>query len=589
MLKASANCWRQLAASALPASRPPPTARPLRSCQCLLTPPQANLFAQVGPGSTRALSRSRLWASVEGRGGPPSSASPTAAAVGEGGSPPPTPPEFCSGCGVRLQDSEPERVGFYQLPKGWGTGPPKLPPALDFTEDDESEVMSPNDEPAAAAEDSEEEWTTMKLDDFDLAVEDWLEEYESKSGKKKKRSKEVEEVKVDVSGWGGQDEEGEGGGGAPPPLFCARCYSLTHYGRVKSEAAESRLPDFDIGKKIGAKINLRRFRRSVVLAVVDVADFDGSLPRAALKALLPRDHETGGLRTPSDVDLVIAVNKVDLLPAEATATRLDQWVRRHCKQAGIPKPRAVHLVSSTQSKGVSGLLKDLGELVGSRGDVWVVGAQNSGKSSLINALRVARKKAEGARGKVDPKKLLTIAALPGTTLGMIPVNGIMPAGAQMFDTPGVPHPFQLTSILTGAESPGATLYLTIWASDELSTHLGRTEGAGALWGKHAGDMLVPPTDRERVEAIGRLEPHEVAVAGDSWTKSSGDIAIAGLGWVSAGLQGRAVFRVWVPQGVAVTTHESLLKQYAKTFCKPGFTLAVGGGTGKKKGGGKRGK
>eukprot|EP00951_Prasinocladus_malaysianus_P050113 scaffold677068_cov47-Prasinocladus_malaysianus.AAC.1 len=35
---------------------------------------------------------------------------------------------------------------------------------------------------------------------------------------------------------------------------------------------------------------------------------------------------------------------------------------------------------------------------------------------------------------------------------MVPVNGVMPAGCQMFDTPGVPHPFQLTSILTAEES-----------------------------------------------------------------------------------------------------------------------------------------
>ena len=62
------------------------------------------------------------------------------------------------------------------------------------------------------------------------------------------------------------------------------------------------------------------------------------------------------------------------------------------------------------------------------------------------------------------------------------------------------------------QCPGATLYLTIWASDELSTHLGRTEGAGALWGKHAGSTLVPPNDPERVDAIGRLEPREVSAA-----------------------------------------------------------------------------
>lgn len=43
------------------------------------------------------------------------------------------------------------------------------------------------------------------------------------------------------------------------------------------------------------------------------------------------------------------------------------------------------------STTLAGLLKTLGSLVGRRGDVWVVGAQNSGKSSLINSLRIARK------------------------------------------------------------------------------------------------------------------------------------------------------------------------------------------------------
>lgn len=108
--------------------------------------------------------------------------------------------------------------------------------------------------------------------------------------------------------------------------------------------------------------------------------------------------------------------------------------------------------------------------------------------------------------------------------------------------------------------PGATIYLTVWASDELSTHMGQTETAGELYGKHAGEpiartwsifrrflplgicvflssslfsgtpevkpppaaaasfmivvswpgsLLVPPSDPERVEALGRLEPHEV--------------------------------------------------------------------------------
>lgn len=43
------------------------------------------------------------------------------------------------------------------------------------------------------------------------------------------------------------------------------------------------MPDFDLAKKVGRKIALQRDRRAVVLVVVDVADFDGSLPRAALR------------------------------------------------------------------------------------------------------------------------------------------------------------------------------------------------------------------------------------------------------------------------------------------------------------------
>lgn len=69
------------------------------------------------------------------------------------------------------------------------------------------------------------------------------------------------------------------------------------------------------------------------------------------------------------------------------------------RQGGFPPLASVHLVSSTQQSGVRPLLLDIVRSAGLRGDVWVVGAQNSGKSSLINALR----KASRAR---DRSKLL---------------------------------------------------------------------------------------------------------------------------------------------------------------------------------------
>jgi len=52
--------------------------------------------------------------------------------------------------------------------------------------------------------------------------------------------------------------------------------------KVKSEAAEGVLPAFDLAKKVGRKITLQKDRKATVLCVVDIADFDGSLPRTAL-------------------------------------------------------------------------------------------------------------------------------------------------------------------------------------------------------------------------------------------------------------------------------------------------------------------
>ena len=87
---------------------------------------------------------------------------------------------------------------------------------------------------------------------------------------------------------------------------------------MKQVAAESALPDFDLSSRVGSKIRLQRFRRAVILCVVDIADFDGSLPRAALADMLPDLSKThaAGYR------LVVAVNKCDLLPKEVTEARL---------------------------------------------------------------------------------------------------------------------------------------------------------------------------------------------------------------------------------------------------------------------------
>lgn len=62
-------------------------------------------------------------------------------------------------------------------------------------------------------------------------------------------------------------------------VTCARCHKLTHEGRVASERAEKQVPHFDLTALLLPKLNRRRGRPVCLLVVVDVADFDGSLPR----------------------------------------------------------------------------------------------------------------------------------------------------------------------------------------------------------------------------------------------------------------------------------------------------------------------
>lgn len=201
-------------------------------------------------------------------------------------------------------------------------------------------------------------------------------------------------------------------------------------------------------------------------------------------------------------------------------------------------------------------------------------ALTAGKSSLIAAMRrlggvtgsssssgpeSAGISSSTSSASGDP----TIAPIPGTTLGLLQVSGV-PLGPKhrVFDTPGVPHPYQLTSrlnlrelaavlprrrlkprtycipignsILIGGlaridavSGPSSNMYVTIFVSDEIVTHMGKTVGAEERLQKHVGGLLVPPYEAERLQEL-RLVPRTAVVEGSSWKEHSRDIAIAGV-------------------------------------------------------------
>lgn len=92
-----------------------------------------------------------------------------------------------------------------------------------------------------------------------------------------------------------------------------------------------------------------------------------------------------------------------------------------------------------------------------------------------------------------------------------------------------------------------------------------------------GTQLTPPEAKPSVAGGPPAAPPpalaavDVRVEGSSWRASTVDIAVAGLGWVAVGCQGSAAFKVWAYPGVSITTHGSLIPDFAVQFEKPGIS------------------
>lgn len=372
---------------------------------------------------------------------------------------------ICPGCGVFMQDRDPTLPGYYKKRE--------VKQVLledeaeeDEVEEDEEEVEDgiqgfyDVDEDEDGDEDVEESDGGDLFDDWDS--DEWEDKFASEEEdddssldgfapagvgygniteetiekmKRKKVSK-AERKKMDREAKKEKDDV----------TVCARCYSLRNYGQVKNQVAENLIPDFDFDRLIATRLikPSGNTNASVVVMVVDCVDFDGMFPKRAAKSLFKVFEERkNDLKLSKKLPkLILVATKVDLLPSQVSPARLDKWVRHRAKAAGAPKLSGVYLVSSRKDLGIRNLLKFIKESAGPRGNVWVIGAQNAGKSTLINMFA----KKEGV--KVSK---LTEAPVPGTTLGILRIGGILPAKAKLYDTPGLLHPQLMSMRLTRDE------------------------------------------------------------------------------------------------------------------------------------------
>ncbi|GLT63148.1 hypothetical protein SLA2020_357310 [Shorea laevis] len=529
----------------------------------------------------------------------------------------------CPGCGVFMQDKDPNLPGYYkkrrvitkEVLKDEDGGEEGFEGEIEGFSDEEGEEFWDGIEGKLEGSDSEgddmeegnefdwdsDEWEAKFLKEEDESefdgfapagvgygniTEETIEKSKRKRLSKAERKRLAREAKKD------KDEV----------TVCARCHSLRNYGQVKNQSSENLIPDFDFERLVATRFikPTGNDGATVVVMVVDCVDFDGSFPKRAAKSLfrLLEGAQNDPKLSKKVPKLVLVATKVDLLPSQISPTRLDRWVRHRAKAGGALKLNGVYMVSAHKDLGVRNLLAFIKQLAGPRGNVWVIGAQNAGKSTLINAF--AKKEGAGVTR-------LTEAPLPGTTLGILRISGILSAKAKLYDTPGLLHPYLISMRLNREEEKMVeirkelkprtyrvkvgqaihvgglmrldlnhasveTIYVTIWASPNVSLHLGKIENADEIWKNHVGVRLQPPIGNDRVSELGKWEDREVKVSGTSWVVNSVDIAAAGLGWFSLGLKGEGSFTLWTYDGIEITTREPLVLDRAPFIERPGFLL-----------------
>ncbi|MCD8511102.1 MAG: ribosome biogenesis GTPase YqeH [Bacillus sp. (in: Bacteria)] len=333
-------------------------------------------------------------------------------------------------------------------------------------------------------------------------------------------------------------------------VICQRCFRLKHYNEVQDVS----LTDDDFLKIL----NTLGKKKALIVKIVDIFDFDGSW--------LPGLHRFVG-----NNPILLVGNKVDLLPKSVKRTKLIQWMRATSKNYGLDAAE-VHLMSAETGEGVMETA-DIIEKHRNKGDVYVVGCTNVGKSTFINRLL----KEFGA----DDEFMITTSNIPGTTLDMIDVP--LDDGSSLFDTPGIINHHQMAHQLDKKElkiiSPrkeikptvfqlrsGQTLFMggvarvdftegeeqsfVCYFSNDLKIHRTKLEKADELYDNHLGELLTPPM-KENKDSFPPLVKKEW-----KFSKDKQDIVISGLGWITVHGSGATV-RVHVPKGVHVSVRESI--------------------------------
>jgi len=379
-------------------------------------------------------------------------------------------------------------------------------------------------------------------------------------------------------------------------VICKRCHGLQNSGKVDDSLRPGWTDEPTLSQEQFREL-LRPIseKPAVIIALIDLFDFGGSVLR-----------ELDGIA--ADNPVILAANKADLMPSQMGKNRIENWVRRELEYMGVNSIAnsggSVRLVSCKTGDGISNMLDKARELANEmKGDIYVVGAANAGKSTLINYIlsrnsKNNKNKEEQTIRKIRPgnrnqlKGALTTSPLPGTTLKFIKID--LGDGQTIYDTPGLLVPGTITQLLTQEElkivcpkkqiepitfrvttgkcvlvgglakieviGDSKPFLLTFFVANEIKLHPTDSSRADEFTSKHAGKILTPPLEPgpKRMAEIGEFDSHTLEIDGAGWREAAADISLTGLGWIAVTGAGRAKLKISVPKGIGISVRPPLM-------------------------------
>ncbi|ABR30659.1 GTP-binding protein [Thermosipho melanesiensis] len=320
--------------------------------------------------------------------------------------------------------------------------------------------------------------------------------------------------------------------------LCQRCYRIIHYGKLTVPVEEEIFLD---------KLNkvLKDFNK--VIYVVDITDFEGTFRKEIMEKL-------------KNKEVYFAVTKFDLLPSFLSSIEAQEWLK---KRLGVSS-EYIFLLSSVNKFGLRKIEKFLKNL---KEDILILGVTNVGKSSLISHFTDA-----------NP----TISPFPGTTLGIMKRRIF---GINLYDTPGILTHDRIIDLLSPdcqakilntkrltrktfkIDSTRAVLVsayckieveydmgkkpiFQIFTPEKVTFHETKKERADELMRNRAGDLLVPPCKKEKLDF--EFVTHEIEVDEEK------EVAITGLGFLNV-KRGPFLLKITVPKGIRIIKRNRLLK------------------------------